>query len=633
MAVILIVDDNPDDRRLLELMLDKYGDHRTLSAANAEEAYRLAPQADLILLDVMMPRVDGVEVFKTLRGNPETSSLPIIFMTAYPERFQEDISLQKLGSIDYLAKPLDKDQLINQIDLLLGIKTMRRRFRERGFSQGDQLTLLLAAMEQTGDGFTVTDREGRWLIVNHSMAKMFGYGVDEFMKLAKQGIYEPESVTTIQDEIIPLLKKQSHWEGELAARRKNGEIFPVLVSLAVVKDKSGKFLGIMGITRDITALKKAYSELKTTQEALVQAERLKALGEMVGGIAHEFNNLLANILGNAQLLLKNIKEKGLKKHVLMIERAAISGSKAVKRLQTFSRSRPEGGRLPVDLINLLKEVLNLCRPRWIDTAQKIGREIKVESELKPLPAVRGNPEELQIAFANIIFNAIDALPEGGEITVRGWADSQFAHVQIIDNGIGMNPDILEKIFEPYFTTSRPLKSGLGLSEAYGTIKKHGGDISIKSAVKKGTTVDVTLPVAGGAPERVEDEATGPGAEKPEAGKILIIDDDQSVLEFFDKTLRSAGYLVSSKTSSREGLEAALQGGFNLVITDLRMEDIDGLELARQIKASSAGTKIALITGWEEAFQQSAIKDSGIDAVWEKPFTSRVILEEVSRIII
>ena len=241
---------------------------------------------------------------------------------------------------------------------------------------------------------------------------------------------------------------------------------------------------------------------------------------------------------------------------------------------------------------------------------------------------------LKISFTNIIFNAIDALRRGGKIKIRDWADDHSVHTQIIDNGIGMSPEVSERIFEPYFTTERPLKSGLGLSEAYGTIKKHGGDISIESEAGKGTTVEVTLPIAATSPTEADDKVAETGEKKPPrpGGKILIIDDDRVVLNLLERILSRADYQVSTNVDSRLGLQQALQGGFNLVITDLRMAEIDGLELARRIKEKSSGTKIALITGWEEAFYQSAIKESGIDAVWEKPFTAQVILEEVSKLI-
>ena len=629
MPVILIVDDNDDDRRMLSLLLSTYTDYQVIEATGGREALPLAARASLILLDVMMPGMDGIEAFQHLREDPKTSDIPIIFMTAYPQAIKERLSPQALGTIDYLVKPIDKDQLLNRLNLLIGIRKARSRFREKKFSEADQLTLLLSAIEQIGDGITVTDREGKWIMFNHTQAFMFGYSTTDMSKLTAPDLYDPASSHRLQNDIIPDLDNLGHWEGELTGKKKDGRLIPVLLSLSTVKDYSGNFLGIMGITKDISALKKAYSDLEKAQEVLVHSERLKALGEMVGGIAHEFNNLLSGILGNAQLLLPLSHQPVWTKRLRAIERAAINGAEAVKRLQIFTLSSVSLGDDQLDIKQLIEEALQLTRPRWRDISQKKGIQISVERELQEVPSIRGDEKATKMALINILVNAIDALDKGGKIKVKNWADSDYLHIQIIDNGIGMSFETKDRVFEPYFTTQRPLKSGLGLSVAYGTVKKQGGDIEIESKLGEGTTVTVHLKLAPLKPSLpTEEQGEKAGARK---NKILVIDDDPDILDILGEFLSQDGYRVTNLSDPEEGLRQALSENFDLVITDLAMDKLNGLELARKLKQKSPSTPVALITGWD-SISPEEIKQAGLDAIWPKPFKIKQILEQIKTLL-
>ncbi len=629
MSVILIVDDNADDRRMLSLMLTSYTDHQVIEASGGKEALSLAERADLILQDVMMPGMDGIEVFQQLRKNSETASIPFIFMTAYPQSIKDRLPPQALGSIDYLVKPVDKDHLLDRINLLIGIKKARSRFREKKFSEADQLNLLLSAMEQIGDGITVTDREAKWILFNHAQATLFGYTTTEMAKLSAIDLYEPDSSRRLQGDIIPHLENLGHWEGELSGKKKDGQLIPVLLSLSTVKDYTGKFLGIMGITKDISDLKKAYSDLKQAQEVLVRSERLKALGEMVGGIAHEFNNLLSGILGNAQLLLPLSHEPVWTKRLRAIERAAISGADAVKRLQTFTLASTSRVEDHLNTQVIIEEALQITRPHWRDISQKQGIQISVETELREVPPLQGNEKDIKIALINILINAIEAMARGGTIKVKNWADDDYIYIRISDTGIGMTPEIKERVFEPYFTTQRPLKSGLGLSVAYGTIKKQGGDIEIESKPGKGTTVTIQLRLPPSSPSPPEE---GKGKEVTGGkNKILVIDDDPDILDILGTFLSQEGYQVTNSSDSEEGMRQALSENFDLVITDLAMDKVNGVELARKVKEKSPSTPVAVITGWD-TISREEFKESGVDAVWSKPFKIKQILKQIKTLL-
>ncbi len=277
MATILIADDHRDTVRMLETMISSYTGHRTISAANGRECVAAAGRADLILLDIRMPELDGMQAFEIIRSNPATSEIPVIFMTAYPNQVARKIPGDGGGSIDYLLKPISRKQLLRRIKVMLGIKSARDRFRRTALSPPDRFLLLLHALEQSADGVTVTGRDGSWLMTNHAQARMFGYTSEEFLALKPGDLYQPESRRELDGPITKDLEQNEGWEGELEGKKKSGETFPLLLSLSVIKDNRGKCLGILGITRDISELKKVYRELETTREALARSNRMKPI--------------------------------------------------------------------------------------------------------------------------------------------------------------------------------------------------------------------------------------------------------------------------------------------------------------------------------------------------------------------
>ncbi len=630
MSVILIVEDDLEAQKTLELMITSYTEHQTLVATNSKEAFLLVPQADLILLDAMFAGKDGIQIFQELRDKTKTRDIPVIFITDHPDAITEKLPPQTLGSIDYVVKPIKKDQLLNRLQVLLGVSESRSRFQKTQLSEADQLVLLLAALEQSADGVTVTDPQGRGMMINKAMGTMYGYTIDELFLLKLDAIYPPASAEKIKNKIIPSLEKKDHWEGELEGRKKSGEIFPILLSLSVVKDNAGKFLGIMGITKDITTLKKAFSDLEEAQAALVHSERLKAVGEMVAGIAHDFNNLLASILGNTQLLLQKVKDPTYLKRLRVIERNVLAAADAVRRLQTFTIAGISSTTSLVDVSNLLTEVLKTTRPRWRDVSQKHGLVIEVESDLKETPPIKGNEGELKRALINIVFNAIESLPQGGKIHIRNWAEGSSIYIEIADTGIGISPEIKERVFEPYFTTKRPTKSGLGLSVAYGTIKKYNGEIEIQSKPGQGTTVTIKLPLA--EPEGEKSPAKKVENPADTSRRILAINDNSDILTVLDEVLSSANYDVTVRKAVERGFKEASTGDFDLVITDLKLAEIDGLELARKVKKASPRTKLVLLTDIGEMPDQKKLTEAGVEAVWHKPFRLEELLEQVRKIL-
>ncbi len=375
-------------------------------------------------------------------------------------------------------------------------------------------------------------------------------------------------------------------------------------------------------TRD---LEQTLAELRATQGQQVQQERLRALGEMSSGVAHDFNNQLTVLVGYTELLLLNdaqiLKNKAVATHYLQTIRTAAHDSAAVVgRLREFYRQRDaEDVFLPLDLSRLLQEAATLTQPKWRTQARAAGCKVNVRLDLGTLPDVAGNAAELREVVTSLIFNAVDAMPQGGDITLRtrrvGEGEVYF---EVADTGIGMTEEVRRRCLEPFFTTKDGGRSGLGLSVVYGIVKRHEGALDILTELGGGTTVTVRLPVFQGQPalEKSPQVAGGSGFGRPL--KVLVVEDDPSVREVVSEFLRRDDHTVSTAESGREGLEKFGAGGFDLVVTDLALEEMSGQQMAAEIKARQADMPVILLTGFADTLLASGEKPAGIDAVLRKP---------------
>jgi len=269
--------------------------------------------------------------------------------------------------------------------------------------------------------------------------------------------------------------------------RKDGTKKYVEVSISLKKDALGKPIGFRGITRDIT-------DRKRIEEQLFQAEKLRAVGEMASGVAHDFNNALAAILGNTQLLLYTAQDEALKETLKIIEQVARDSSQTVRRLQDFTRKPVAQELFKVDINAIVKDSIEITKPKWKDEAQSKGIPIEMVSNLEDIPFASGNASELREVFTNIIFNAIEAIPGGGKIEIRTFKKRRDIFIQISDTGVGIAEEAKKRIFEPFFTTKPFTNTGLGLSMSYGIVKRFGGEIEVESKVGQGTTFTIILPI-------------------------------------------------------------------------------------------------------------------------------------------
>ncbi len=372
-------------------------------------------------------------------------------------------------------------------------------------------------------------------------------------------------------------------------------------------------------------LRAALDAVETSQQRIIQTERLRALGEMAGGVAHDFNNVLAAILGRAQLLLRRTEDPEIRRQLQVIEKVALEAAQSVRRIQEFTRTRRLRPFQTVDLSRVVEEAVELTRSRWKDEAQARGVVYDVRVETVPLPPVAGEPSELREALTNLVLNALDAMPEGGRLTVGTGVEGEQAHCVVTDTGIGMPEEVRRRIFDPFFTTKGPKGTGLGLSMVYGIIARHGGEVEVRSRVGQGSAFTIRLPVGRETPEAPEE--TSP-AQPPRRATILVIDDEPEVRELLVEWLASQGHVVSACADGRSGLSRFQEEPVDLVITDLGMPGLTGWEVAKRVKLASPKTPVALVTGWGDQIDSEEARAKGVDFLLAKPFR----LEEITAIV-
>lgn len=382
----------------------------------------------------------------------------------------------------------------------------------------------------------------------------------------------------------------------------------------------------------------AYDELRHTQQVVVQQERLRALGQMASGIAHDINNALSPVLAYSDLLLgMQPKTNDVScRYLQNIHRSAEDIAQIVARMREFYR--PRGDHEPLvdlDINQTIEEGIELTRPRWRDLAQRQGIHIKIQRDFqKDLPHVTSDASELREALTNLIFNAVDAMPQGGIIvlasrsTVMPSGDATTKpplpglEIEVRDNGLGMSEKTRQRCLEPFFSTKAQRGgTGLGLAMVYGMMQRHDGTVQIESAEGRGTSIRLIFPI--------RKSGNAPAPEPPSASevnrslRVLCIDDEPMVCRLLNDCLKRFNHQVTVAPGGRQGLEmfrAALREKqpYQVVVTDLGMPEVDGQQVARSIKSESPSTPVILLTGWGTMIKDDGDQTVLVDAVVSKP---------------
>jgi PAS domain S-box-containing protein len=361
------------------------------------------------------------------------------------------------------------------------------------------------------------------------------------------------------------------------------------VTLSALHGRHGGLEGLIAIVRDITAQREVEKQLH-------QSEKLTALGQLAGGIAHDFNNLLQAILGYAQLMKQSLHDSQFVSRSLnVVEAAAVDGAETVRRIQQFARLRPDGPPVGVDVNQSVHDAVAMIRPRLEEKIARDNRPLDLQLHLGTIETINGRPAALTELMTNLLLNALDAMPDGGTLTVTTWGEpGRNVVLTVTDTGIGMPEAVRRRIFEPFFSTKGEGGSGLGLSMVYAIVRRHGGDIRVDSEPGRGATFTLTFPVAS-EPVGTEPESALPRARRP--ARVLLVDDDPKVLGTLTEILRSVGHSVTAAASGGAALTAYGPGRFDVVLTNLGMAGMNGWELAERVRRVDADIAILLITGW------------------------------------
>ena len=362
----------------------------------------------------------------------------------------------------------------------------------------------------------------------------------------------------------------------------------------------------------------AHAEYEELRERTTHAEKMAALGELSFGVAHNVNNTLTGILGRAQLLLRMKDAEKINSGIELIIKSAEDGAHIIRRIQDFARKQPSRKFQTVSVAALMKDVCEMSRPRW---ERVEGPQIRVALVADCTASVMGDAVELREVLVNMIYNAIDAMPSGGEIHMSSQEMNGRVVLTIADSGTGMAPEVKSRLFDPFFTTKGKGGTGMGMAVSFGIIRRHNGSIDVESEPGRGTTFRITLPVA-------ENEA------KPEAALVtpetsggeeriraLVVDDEPAVREVLREALEAEGCEVIVAESGEMALKIydAGKGNLDIVFTDIGMPEMSGWELASEIRKRSQTIPLAIVSGWADAISCDARQAIKADWVISKPF--------------
>jgi PAS domain S-box-containing protein len=499
-------------------------------------------------------------------------------------------------------------------------------------------------IEASLDPLVTIGPEGKITDVNAATETATGRKRTELIGTDFSGYFtDPENAKAGYQQVF---REGSVRDYPLELRHRDGGVISVLYNATVYCDADGKVVGVFAAARDITEreraeaslretnrrLENALADLKNAEQQVIQQERLSALGTMASGIAHDFNNSLTAILGGSELLLSrpeylDDKEKA-RSYIEMMATAAQDAGKIVNRLREFYRHREDSEVLaPVNINDLVSEVVALTQPKWKAEAEVRSVSVNVHTELQEVPQIAGNAANLREMLTNLIFNAVDAMPRGGTITIRTRRDKDHVVLDVIDTGTGMTDEVRRRCLEPFFTTEGQRGTGLGLSMVYGILQRHQSTLEIETEVGKGTTFVIRLPVQTAqlqfAPITQPLNVTQPL-------HVLVVDDETVVRKIVGEYLKMDGHIVEAANSGDDGLEKFRNSRFDLVLVDRAMPGMSGDQVAATIKDANPAVPVIMLTGFGAMMEAADEKPTGVDFIVGKPVTIKALRAAVSK---
>jgi PAS domain S-box-containing protein len=483
----------------------------------------------------------------------------------------------------------------------------------------EQRNFLVKLIEHANDAIFAFSPDGRLIWFNEQLVTLSGYSRLELSMSDYRKFVDGDDKKTAMERFGRALDGEPQ-TFDMRARTKADEERLLTLTFTPIYDESG-ISSVLTIARDIT-------EARVAAERAAQADKLRALGQLASGVAHNFNNVLAAILGHAQLIKRISPDEGTAQRMEIIERAALDGAETVKRIQAFGLQQNEAGGEVVDLSQLVRDSTELTRASWCDEAQARGLHYEVELNVIDVPLIKGSASELREVFVNIILNALDAMPQGGKLRISTDAYGPNVRTIFRDTGVGMPREVLDHIFEPFFTTKGTSGMGLGLAVSYSIVERHGGRIEAASAPGRGTTFTISIPMA----EAPKVRPIPHRIQRPKITSVLVIDDDDRVREALVDMLTSAGHQTEWASTAREGLAKMELGRFDVVFTDLSMPEMDGWTLANEIRRGWPSVKIVLVTGYGVAPDTVTYYRELVDEVVFKPIRFEDISAKLNELV-
>lgn len=512
------------------------------------------------------------------------------------------IGRQTQVSVDPIADGSGAVIVLRDIsDLRLAEETARR-----------QSAVVSQLASSATDPIAMLDTDGTVLWVNEAMSEAAGVEAGAAVGRRFESFLTPDARQTATYEVARAIGGEPRFfETSIERPDRTGTwIFATLTPLLVEADLAGVLL----VGRDITGHRRA-------AERAAEADKLRALGQLSSGVAHNFNNALSVILGRTQLLARRVTDPSVLKDLAIIEQVSHEASNTVRRIQNFARRRLQESFAAIDLRTLVADTVEMTATRWRVEASALGVRYNVafrsgRGDLNVL----GNDSELREVFVNVIFNALDAMPEGGDLAISVDRDGSFVVVRVADTGVGMDEEVQRRVFEPFFTTKGVQGTGLGLAVSYGIVSRHEGRIELETALDRGTVMRIALPAMATriAANRLAREG-GAADLAAAASEILVVDDDASVLELISEALGVRGHRVRRASSGAMALDLMRERPASLVLTDLAMPGMNGIALSRSIRARWPTTSVVLMTGADIDRHDVEGEDAPIDLTIGKPF--------------
>lgn len=625
-CTILLVDDEPAGRATLKGMLVDQG-YNLIYASNGLEAVEMAQQfnPDLILLDVMMPGMDGFEACQKIRTNEQLAEVPIIMVTALDD-LHSYLKAIEVGADDCVSKPFDR------VRLRARIRTLTKLNRYRRLHQSEEKVREQAALlDIAQNAIIVCDLEENILFWNKSAERIYGWTAAEAReKKANEFLYDSNSPEISTARISTL--EYGAWVGDLQQKTKDKKSIIVANHWTLVFDGQQAPKSIFMVNTDIT-------EKKELEEKYLRTQRMESLGSLASGIAHDLNNMLSPIMMGVSLLGKQLSDERSQRLLDMMESSVHRGADLVNQVLMFSRGA-EGKRINLRLnsiINELEKMVQQTFPKSIRIKTSFARNL--------WPSV-GHPTQIYQVLINLCVNARDAMPNGGIITVEATnevIDNHYAQMKVeavpgkfvcltvSDTGTGIPQEIIKKIFDPFFTTKDIGKgTGLGLSTSIDIAKSHGGFIDVYSEPNKGTTFKVYLSAS--TPEQTLLET--PLLRTQKGGHeelILVVDDDSSIREITKLTLEAYGYKVLLANDGTEAIYIYTKNleKISLVLIDIMMPNLGGQEAIKVLQIIKPNLKIISMSG---IVNNKLAPDIHIKAFLTKPYSADKLLETITQVL-